>query len=311
MYISDHVLKSFLTLAETGQFTVAAEQCHMTQSALSQMISKLEERVGVPLFHRDTRSVTLTAEGKRLSETARRVILDIDQMMNDLRDVATLQTGYVALAVVPSLAVMWLPKILGLYRAAHPRVRVELHDVSSVRCLELVRQGLVEFALNSQPGTPHEVEANLLFEEALYVVCPLGHPLASVNEVTPRMLAKVKFLHLQGTGNMLVRTGKSFKPARQVFQEAGIEDTGFDVNNLATLAGLVAAGLGVCLSPETSLPNFKLLPTVAVRISPKMMTRPIYLIHRKNRELSPAAKKLQKMLIDNPHLGLKPLSHQA
>ena len=310
MHISDHVLKSFLTLAEAGQFTVAADLCHMTQSALSQMISRLEERVGVPLFHRDSRSVTLTAEGKRLAETARRVSLDIDQMLSDLRDVATLQTGYVSLAVVPSLAVMWLPKILGAYRAAHPRVRVALHDVSTVSCLELVRQGVVEFALNSQPGTPHEVEAKLLFEEALYVVCPLDHPLTTVKEITPRMLAKVKFLHLQGTGNMLVRTGKTSRSARKVFQEAGVEDTGFDVNNLATLAGLVAAGLGVCLSPETSLPHFKLMPTVAIRISPKMMTRPIYLIHRKNRELSPAAKKLQQMLIDNPHLGLKPITDE-
>jgi len=103
---------------------------------------------------------------------------------------------------------------------------------------------------------------------------------------------------------MLVRTSKGLKPARQVFQEAGVEDTGFDVNNLATLAGLVAAGLGVCLSPETSLPQFSLLPTVAVRISPKMMTRPMYLIHRKNRSLSPAANQMREMLIKHPHSGV-------
>ncbi|WP_342133429.1 LysR family transcriptional regulator [Hydrogenophaga sp. OTU3427] len=308
MHISDHVLKSFLVLAETGQFTVAAELCHMTQSALSQMISKLEDRVGVLLFNRDSRSVTLTAEGRRLAETARRVTSELEQVLTDLHDVATLQTGYVALAVVPSLAVMWLPKVLGLYRAFHPRVQIQLHDVSSVRCLELVRQGVVDFALNSQPGTPHEVEAELLFDEALYVVCPPDHPLAAASMITPRMLQRVKFLHLQGTGNMLVRAGKNLRPARQVFQEAGIEDTGFDVNNLATLAGLVAAGLGVCLSPETSLPHFSLLPTVAVRISPKMMTRPIYFIHRKNRELSPAALKMREMLIEHPHLGLSPVA---
>ncbi|MDO8774929.1 MAG: LysR family transcriptional regulator [Burkholderiaceae bacterium] len=304
MHISDHVLRSFLVLADTRQFTVAAEQCHMTQSALSQMISKLEERVGVVLFNRETRSVTLTAEGLRLAETARRVTSELDQVMADMRDVATLQTGFVTLAVVPSLAVMWLPKVLGIYRALYPRVRLQLHDVSSVRCLELVRQGIVDFALNSQPGTPHEVDAELLFEEALYVVCPPGHPLTTETMVTPRLLQGVKFLHLQGTSNMLVRTGKSLKAARQVFQEAGIEDTGFDVNNLATLAGLVAAGLGVCLSPETSLPQFSLLPTVAVRISPKMMTRPIYFIQRKNRELSPAAKKMRELVFEHPHLGV-------
>jgi DNA-binding transcriptional LysR family regulator len=115
-----------------------------------------------------------------------------------------------------------------------------------------------------------------------------------------------EFLHIQGTGDMLVRTGRSLKAARQVFREAGIEDTGFDVNNLATLAGLVAAELGVCLSPETSLPQFSLLPTVAVRVNPKMMTRPIYFIHRKNRQLSPAAKRMREILIENPHLRVPP-----
>lgn len=304
MHISDHVLKAFLALAETGQFTLAAEQCHMTQSALSQLISKLEDRAGVLLFHRESRSATLTPEGRRLVATARRVTAELDQVMTDLHDVATLQTGYVALAVVPSLAVMWLPKVVGIYRARNPGIRIQLHDVSSVRCLELVRQGVVDFALNSQPGTPHEIASELLFDESLYVVCPPGHPLAAETLVTPRMLAGVKFLHLQGTGNMLVRTGKgTLKVARQVFQQGGIEDTGFDVNNLATLAGLVSAGLGVCMSPETSLPQFSLLPTIAVRISPKMMTRPIYFIRRKNHQLSPAARKMREMLFEHPHIA--------
>jgi LysR family transcriptional regulator, carnitine catabolism transcriptional activator len=303
MHISDHVLKSFLALAQTGQFTVAAEQCHMTQSALSQMISKLEDRLEVKLFYRETRSVTLTPEGHRLVETARRITSELNQVIADMRDVATLQTGFVSLAVVPSLAVMWLPKVLGYYREAYPRVRIQLHDVSSARSFELVHQGIVDFALNSQPGTPHEVNAELLFEETLYVVCPPGHPLAKEPLVTPHLLQGVPFLHLQGTGNMLVRSGKHLRGFRQVFQEAGIEDTGFEVNNLATLAGLVAAGLGVCMSPETSLPQFSLLPTVAVPISPKLMTRPIYFIHRKNRELSPAAQKMRDMLFEHPHLG--------
>lgn len=303
MHLSDHSLRAFLVLADAGQFTLAAEKCNMTQSALSQLVSRLEERLGVLLFHREPRSVTLTAEGIRLVDTARRVTADLDQVTADLRSAATLQLGYVSLAAVPSLAVTWLPRVLGFYRAQHPGVRLQLHDVSSVRCLELVRQGVVDFALNSQPGTAHEATAELLFEEPLYVVCPPGHPLAAEALVTRRMLRGVQFLHLQGTGNMLVRTGvKSLRPARQVFQEAGVVDTGFDVNSLATLAGLVAAGLGACMCPETALPQFSLLPTVAVRISPKVMTRPIYFTSRKNRELGPAASAMRQIIFEHPHV---------
>ncbi len=301
MHISDHALRCFLALADAGQFTVAAEQCHMTQSALSQLISRLEARVGVLLFNRESRSVTLTPEGQRLAETARRVTTELDRAVADLRDIATLQTGQVSLAAVPSLAVMWLPKVLQLFHMRHPGVRLQLHDRSSVHCLELVRQGAVDFALNSQPGTPHEMDAELLFEESLYVVLPPDHPLGDLSLVTPRDLRGVRFLHLQGTDAMLVRTSRGLKGARHALHEAGVVDSGFEVANLATLAGLVASGLGACLAPETSLPQFSLLPTRAVRITPKMMTRPIYFVSPKGRTWSPAAHSMRDLLFKNPH----------
>ncbi|WP_051236701.1 LysR family transcriptional regulator [Ottowia thiooxydans] len=299
MHISDHVLRCFLALADSGQFTLAAEQCHLTQSALSQLISRLEGRLGVLLFNREPRSATLTNEGRRLAETARRVLADLGQVVTELRDVATLQTGQVSLAAVPSLSVMWLPSLLKLFGSRYPGVRLRLHDQSSVRCLELVRQGVVDFALNSQPGMPHEMDAELLFEESLYVVCAPDHPLSKVKVVTPADLAGVRFLHLQGTEDMLVRTPTGLKGARHVFSQAGVVDSGFEVTSLATLAGLVSSGLGVGLAPETSLDQFRLLPTHAARISPQMMMRPIYFIYPKGRALTNAARSMHGLLLES------------
>lgn len=292
MQISDHVLRCFLTLVETRQFTVAADRCHVSQSALSQMISRLEERVGVRLFERDSRSVAITSEGERLAESARRITSELDHALADLRDVASLHAGQVSLAVLPSLAVRWVPEILRKFRQRSPQIRLQLHDVSSARCLELVRQGLVDFALNSLPGAPSEVHADLLFEEALYVICPKKHPLVATEAASLRALRDLPFIHLKGTSDMMVRTGKRMRVAKQVLQEAGIVDTGLEVGNLATQAGLVAAGFGVCLCPESSLPQFSLLPTAAVRIEPKSMIRPIYCIRRRSSSLPPAAQAL-------------------
>jgi len=297
MHISDHALRCFLALADTGQFTQAAERCHLTQSALSQLISRLEERVGVQLFNRDPRAITLTNEGRRLAESARRIVTELDLAITDLRDISTLQSGSLSLAVVPSLAVMWLPKVLRQFHIAHPGIRLQLHDVSSVQCLELVRQGIVDFAVNSQPGTPHEINAEPLFEESLYVVFPPDHPLGKRKLISADDLAGVRFLHLKGTDKMMVRTSKGPQAARNVLQDAGVVDTGFEVNSLVTQAGLVASGLGVCLAPETSLPLFSLLATRAVRISPKMMTRPIYFVHQKGKALSPAAQSMREILL--------------
>lgn len=207
------------------------------------------------------------------------------------------------MAVVPSLAVVWLPQVLQLFHKRYPAVRLRLHDQSSVRCLELVRQGTVDFALNSQPGTPHEMDSQLLFEEALYLVCPPDHPLSREAAVTARGLAGLRLLHTHGTDSMLVRTNKGMRGARHVLYEAGVVDSGFEVANLATLAGLVASGLGACLAPESALPQFSLLPTCAVRISARMMTRPIYFVHHKGRALSHAAQGMRELLFDSPHPG--------
>ena len=299
MHISDHVLRCFLAVADTGQFTQAAEQCHLTQSALSQLISRLEERLGVLLFHREPRSVTLTSEGQRLAETARRVLAELNQVVADFRDITQLHTGSVSLAAVPSLSVMWLPKLLSLFSSQHPGVRLRLYDQSSVRCLELVRQGAVDFALNSQPGTQHEMDAELLFEESLYLVCAPDHPLSRVKEVTPADLRGVRFLHLQGTDDMMVHTPSGLRGARHVFSEAGVIDTGFEVSNLATLAGLISSGLGVGLAPETSLAQFSVLPAHAARISARMMTRPIYFVYPKGRALTHAAIAMHALLLKN------------
>lgn len=303
MHISDHVLRCFLAVASTGQFTLAAEQCHLTQSALSQLISRLEDRVGVLLFNRDSRSVTLTNEGRRLAETARHVTFELDRALTDLHDIATLQAGHVALAVIPSLAVMWLPKVIALFHSRHPEVRLQLHDLSSVRCHEVLQHGGVDFAVNSQPGTPHEMESELLFEEFLYLICPPDHPLSGKEVITPRDLRGVRFLHLKGTDHMLVRTSNGLESARQVLQQAGVVDTGFEVSNLATLAGLVAAGLGVGLAPETSLPLFKFMPTQAVRITQKVMTRPVYFVNQKGKRLSHAAQRMRGLLFEVPHVN--------
>lgn len=266
--------------------------------------------MGLALLHRDARSVTLTGEGHRLAESARRIVNELDLALTDLRDICILQTGSVALAAGPSLAVMWLPNVLRRFHARHPgiRLQLQLHDESSVQCHELVRQGIVDFALNSQPGTPHAMPAERLFEEPLYVVCPPEHALAGRALVSAGDLAGVRFLHLKGTDKMIVRTRKGQQTARNVFHAAGVVDTGFEVNSLVTLAGLVASGLGAGLAPETSLPLFQLLPTQAVRIDPQMMRRQIFFVHAKGKTPAPAAASMRELLFEESGVGRQPVA---
>lgn len=109
---SGKLLCAFLALVDTGKFKIAAERCNVSQSAFSQMISRLEEQTGVRLFDRDTRHVSLTPEGRLLVPIARTVAGDIQAMYDELLDHAEKRTGKVSIAAPPSLSADWLPKIL-------------------------------------------------------------------------------------------------------------------------------------------------------------------------------------------------------
>ncbi|MES2483741.1 MAG: LysR family transcriptional regulator [Pseudomonadota bacterium] len=289
MKISDHTLEAFLALAEVQKFTLAAERCRMTQSALSQLIARLEEFVGVRLFERGKRSVVLTPEGERFAVSARRITTELDSVRNDLRALSKLERGQVSMAVVPSLAAYWLPDILRAYRKRFPHIRTHLSDASSVACQDLVRQGLVDFALSSQTSHTNELEFELLFEEALYVALPSGHALSGRTSLSLDALAGVEFVHLKGTHKMLVRVGDRVLAARQLLADFGAADTGVEVQSLSTVAGLVAAGVGAGFLPHWSLPQFRVPGVVTVQLNPATVVRPIYLSRRRDVSLSAAA----------------------
>lgn len=272
----------------------------MTQSALSQMIAKLEERVGVRLFERGTRSVRLTPEGDRLVVSAKRITAELATAISDLHAIATLETGIVSFAVLPSLAAFWIPEMLRQYRDKFPRIRIDMHDVSSARCHEMVRKGLVDFSLSSQPGVPGEVDAELLFEEPLYIACAASHPLAKKQGLTLSDLRGLEVLHLLGTNSMLVRAGKDVKQAKQVLIDAGVVDSGLEVEHMSTLAGLVAAGLGACLTPGLSLPQFSSEKVRCVGLRRDALVRPIYFSKPHGTSPSLAAIEFQKLLRHYP-----------
>ncbi|HEY9320647.1 MAG TPA: LysR family transcriptional regulator, partial [Achromobacter sp.] len=104
MNLSARQLRAFVALADERHFTRAAQRCHLTQPAFSALIRSLEDSAGLRLFDRNTRHVELTAEGRVLDASARRLLADMDLVMEDLRDHAARRRGRVALAALPSLA---------------------------------------------------------------------------------------------------------------------------------------------------------------------------------------------------------------
>ncbi|MES2509106.1 MAG: LysR family transcriptional regulator [Pseudomonadota bacterium] len=289
--LSGRLIDAFLALEETRRFAVAAERCHVSPSAFSQMITRLEEQVGARLFDRDTRNVALTPEGEVFSHGAHRIAAEMDSTLTGLQDRARFNVGRVSIAAPPSLAASWLPQQMAGFRDDYPGLTMRLHDVVSDRCLEMVARGDVDFGLNAQRGNALEFEAHLLFNERLYLICQTSDPLASRKSVSMKDLRHHEFIHS-------VRSGSVWQQMVPMTTAAGIPDSGLEVTQFGTLAGLVGNGFGISVVPQFAVELCRRPGIAVVRVTDRKALRPIYMIKRKQRSLSVAAEGMWSRLAE-------------
>lgn len=290
---SGRLLGAFLALVDSGQFKTAAARCHVSQSAFSQMISRLEEQIGTRLFDRDTRHVSLTPEGRILVPIARAVENDIEGMFTELRDHAEQRKGKVALAALPSLCGDWLPGILADFRRQHPGIKLQLHDSVAEPILEMVRKGSVDFAITALTTNSEEFDAQFLFNEPYYLICRADHRLAERPTLRLRDLDGCDYIHT-------LRSGSLWRWIEPHVQAIEFQDTGLEVQQLNTLAGLIANGLGVSIVPAFALVQFRSHGLKAVLLRDRTLLRPLSMVKRRGQTLSVAARSMLQLIESNP-----------
>ncbi|MEI2418419.1 LysR substrate-binding domain-containing protein [Orrella sp. JC864] len=282
MHISGRLIDAFIALAETGKFSVAAERCNVSASAFSQAIGRLESLVGARLFDRDTRNVQLTAEGQTFLVGARRIHQEWQASLAAVRSQSLLNQGNVTLAAPPSLCSDWLPRLMADFNRDHPAIVLRLHDAVSERSLDMIVSGQVDFGLNAVPGNDLEFESVLLFNEPFHLLCRSDDPLARRRKLRLQEVA----------GRVAVQTtrfGSVWHYTQPLLAAAGIRDSGLEVAQFGSLAGLVAAGFGISIVPVLSLALCRRPDLATVPIVDANAYRPIYRIKRRNRSLSAAA----------------------
>ncbi len=290
MNLSVRLIEAFIALEETRRFATAAERCHVSPSAFSQMINRLEEQVEVRLFDRDTRNVTLTPEGEVFARRAHRIAAEIHASLAELKGLAERSTGRLSIASPPSLCSSWLPQILAQFRSDHPGIALQLHDVVSDRCLSMIAQGEVDFGLNARRGNEQEFETHLLFNERLFLICPDTDPLSRTGKIRLRDLRGRDFIHT-------IRTGSVWQQLQPLLDAVAIRDSGFEVTELATMTGLVCAGFGVSIVGQYALPLCNRTGLAAVPIIDRSAVRPIFMVKRRHRSLSVAATDMWERLV--------------
>lgn len=290
MNLSAKDLRAVLALAQEQNFTRAASRCHLSQSAFSALIRSIEDGLGARLFDRSTRNVQLTPDGELFEESARRVLRDLEGMASDFREHAQRHKGRVSVAALPSLAAGWLPAVLARYHERAPGIELSLFDALSDACLALVRGGQADLALASAGPDEADLATEKLCTDRFHLVCRRDHPLADKRRIRIEDLAAYPFVHLSRRSSVRQYLEAAFHP-RQM-------QSVLELEHLASVAGMVAAGLGITVVPELTLFHFK-RPSLVVRPLPLPgLVRSIFIVRPEGRSLSAAAQALCDLMLE-------------
>ena len=279
-------LSRLLVLAEHERITDAAEALQMSQPTLSRLLARAEHELGTRLFERDAAGARPNPYGEVVLAAARDITRRYDQLRGDLATLLDPDTGTVRLAFMNSMATSLVPRILRDFRREAPHVRVALRQEPGHEILPHLASGLSELALLSpRPPGPHGWLP--LQRQRLVLVVPMGHRLAPRRQARLDELADEDFLTVPaGFGfrtlvdDLLAADGVSARVA-------------FEIGDLATIEGLVGAGLGVAILPESFA---GISGTVGITLAADHAERLVGLTWRTDRPLPPTAARLLEFL---------------
>jgi DNA-binding transcriptional LysR family regulator len=254
-------LRVLLEVARRGSFTAAATALSYTPSAVSQQIAALEREAGTTLVERGPRGVLLTEPGRVLAREADEILGRLAAAELELQALAGLRAGLLRLGWFATAGATLMPHAIAAFQRRHPAVELDLFEGDPDECVPRLRARELELALVYQfelePPVAADLEQVPLVTDPLYVGLPAGHPLGARKRIDLVELAEERWI--QG-----VRHGSTLEVLPRACRLAGFEPRiAFRTDDRIAVEGLVAAGLGVALIPQLTLPTAR--PDIAVR----------------------------------------------
>src|SRR5690606_15236787 len=212
----------------------------LTQSAFSTLIANLESGLGVKLFTRNTRNVELTDEGEAFLDIVNRLLPETEQAVEEMRDRAELRRGKVAIAALPTIYSSILPALIAQFRTKHPGIDLVIQDAANATCVDYVRHRRVDFALCAAMSRGDDFIAEVLTSDTFHFVCHDIHAFAGRRRLSAsEVLDAVPIIVYDAASSIRQHLDAAVYPLQW--------QTSYEVNNLSTAAGLVAAGLGATI----------------------------------------------------------------
>ena len=287
--LSARELRVVKAIADEGSITAAAAALGYSQPAVSQMLRRLEQRLGAALIERAGRTVRLTDAGRVLARHAPAVTTALDAAAGELAELRGLRAGRVRLVGFPSASPTVVPRLLAELDATHSGVSVTYLEAEPPEAVDAVRQDRADIALTfSYPGDrddPHGPSARGLSvrtvgTDDLLAVLPVGHPAARPEGVDVAALAGEQWI----AGCPRCRGHLLELCARAGF----VPRIAFETDNFVAVEGLVAQGIGVATLPRMAVASFPQLPGVVTMPLPPSEARTIHVVTAHGAERVPA-----------------------
>jgi DNA-binding transcriptional LysR family regulator len=277
-------LRSFVAVGETLSFVQAAERLHISASALTRRVQRLEAALGTALLVRNTREVALSAAGQRFVPRAREVLETLDTAVLDLRESERDRATHLTLAALPSVTAHLLPAIIRRFRTRSPSVHLRVIECGASAVVEKVRDRTADFGFSFRAGWETDLAFSRVADDAYCLIAPAGHILAARDVVRWSDLKPYAAITAgPASGNMML--------LKEALRDVDwLSDTVYEIDHLTTSLGMVEAGLGISVVPRSSLPDGAEDRMVVRPLTDPDVGRTLGLFRRRNERLGSAAR---------------------
>ena len=276
-------LQYFVEVAKREHISQAADHLNVAQSAVSRQIANLEAELGAPLFERIGRNVKLTPIGKTFLEHTITALKAIDFAAKQVEEHLNPEKGTIKIGFPTSLASYILPNVISAFKKEYPEISFHLRQGSYKFLIDAVKNRELNLAfLGPLPPKDESIVPTVLFSERFYALLPANHPFAQNEQLYLNDMREENFvLFPEGfiLNKVAVDACKAAGFAPKITSEG---------EDLDALKGLVAAGVGITLLPESSLYDTIPRYTAKVPIASPSITRSVGIISPSNREIAPS-----------------------
>lgn len=292
--------KIFADLVESQSFSKSARLNGITQSAVSQQLRSMERKFKILIIDRSQKQFRLTREGQRLYEAAKEILHQYEKLNSEIQEMKKVISGTIRLATIYSIGLHELPPFIKRFLQEYPAVNVRVEYRRSNLVYEDILHNSVDLGLVAFPARTRQIEILPFREDELVLITPPDHPLALRGDADIRDLARHRFIGFDPD----IPTRKAVDG---IFRDHKLEmEPVMEFDNIETVKRAVEIDAGVAIVPRMTVSQEVNQGSLAiVNMKGLRHTRPLAILHRKGRALTPAIKKFIEILTTDQTAAVK------